>query len=170
MTHLGVISDTHGYWNPSLPEQFAGVNHILHAGDIGSQIIIDRLEQLAPTTAVLGNTDVGLVFPETASLTIEGYRILIHHIVTVGPSYQPIPRAPDPSKPDLIVFGHTHRPYSQSIDGVLRQKFLTGPQILAIFSRFVRNFFLGTSLQHDGFLGKFFVFQVTHFFTLTIDS
>ena len=119
MTHLGVISDTHGYWNPSLPEQFAGVNHILHAGDIGSQIIIDRLEQLAPTTAVLGNTDVGLVFPETASLTIEGYRILIHHIVTVGPSYQPIPQAPDPSKPDLIVFGHTHRPYSQSIDGVL---------------------------------------------------
>ncbi|HAV64105.1 MAG TPA: YfcE family phosphodiesterase, partial [Verrucomicrobiales bacterium] len=56
---IGVISDTHGYLDPKIPALFQGVEHILHAGDIGYASIILELEQIAPVTAVLGNTDIG---------------------------------------------------------------------------------------------------------------
>jgi len=57
MTRIGVVSDTHNYVDPKLAELFAGVDHILHAGDIGQPRVIRELEQLAPVTAVAGNTD-----------------------------------------------------------------------------------------------------------------
>jgi len=56
---IGVISDTHDYLDPLILQLFQGVDHIIHAGDVGMQIIIFELEQIAPTTAVIGNTDLG---------------------------------------------------------------------------------------------------------------
>ena len=54
---LGVISDTHGLLRPEAERLLTGVDHIIHAGDIGSPEIIPRLERIAPTTAVRGNVD-----------------------------------------------------------------------------------------------------------------
>jgi len=54
---IGVVSDTHGYLNPRVVEVLEGVDRILHAGDIGSQEVILRLEAVAPVTAVRGNND-----------------------------------------------------------------------------------------------------------------
>jgi hypothetical protein len=50
---IGVISDTHGCYDPLLDDLLAGAERILHAGDIGAGIL-DRLRRLAPVTAVLG--------------------------------------------------------------------------------------------------------------------
>ena len=54
---IGVVSDTHGYLNPKVPELLAGVEHILHAGDIGDAGIIEELARIAPVTTVRGNND-----------------------------------------------------------------------------------------------------------------
>src|SRR5207247_9466956 len=77
-----VISDTHGYLDPKIPKLFAGVDHILHGGDIGLPWLILELEALAPVTAVLGNTDdAGLSFKQTDVVELAGRRFLVHHIV-----------------------------------------------------------------------------------------
>src|ERR1044071_63469 len=80
---LGVISDTHNYFDPRIEKLFAGVDHILHAGDIGMPALIARLEQIASVTAVFGNTDSGLTVKETEFVELEGTRFMIHHIVDV---------------------------------------------------------------------------------------
>jgi putative phosphoesterase len=64
---VGVISDTHDYLDPRVTELFAGVEHILHAGDVGSAWITFQLEQIAPVTAVIGNTDSQLSLKEMKS-------------------------------------------------------------------------------------------------------
>jgi len=56
---LGVIADTHGLLRPQVFDAFAEVDHILHAGDLGSLELLTELEALAPVTAVYGNTDGG---------------------------------------------------------------------------------------------------------------
>ncbi len=93
---LGVISDTHGYLNPRVPELLRGVDHILHAGDIGDAGVIDELTSVAPVTAVRGNNDrTGPVsfYPEKVSLELEGRIILLTHQVNVpkvvgGPGFK----------------------------------------------------------------------------------
>ena len=54
---IGVISDTHGLLRPEALEALAGVEHIIHAGDIGSPDIVPRLAEIAPVTAIRGNVD-----------------------------------------------------------------------------------------------------------------
>ena len=54
---IGVISDTHGLLRPEALTGLAGVEHIIHAGDIGSPEIVPRLEEIAPVTAIRGNVD-----------------------------------------------------------------------------------------------------------------
>ena len=67
---------------PELPALFKGVDHILHGGDIGRAAIILELEQIAPVTAVLGNTDdPGLHFNQTEVITLADLKFLVHHIV-----------------------------------------------------------------------------------------
>jgi putative phosphoesterase len=55
---VGVISDTHGLLRPEAVEALRGVEHILHAGDVGVAAILDRLGQIAPVTAIRGNIDL----------------------------------------------------------------------------------------------------------------
>lgn len=110
---LGVISDTHGHLDPQIPALFEGVEHILHAGDIGPYSILSELERIAPVTAVLGNNDFDLTVRELEVLTLNGRKFLLHHIVDV--------RAPAPGvggpiareKPDAVIFGHTHKPFAE---------------------------------------------------------
>ena len=116
---IGVLSDTHGFLDPQIQKLFAGVDHILHAGDIGDMFIAFELEQIAPVTVVLGNTDLGLRFKETEIVELGARKFLVHHIVN--------PHAPDDKlqsrlareRPDVVVFGHTHKRFSETLNGIL---------------------------------------------------
>ncbi len=115
---IGVISDTHGYLDPKVESVFQGVDHILHAGDIGFASIILDLEFIAPVTAVLGNTDAELSFKETESLVLGGRKIIVHHIVNPCELSDQLGRRIQRERPDLVVFGHTHKPYSETVNGI----------------------------------------------------
>ena len=89
--HIGIISDTHNFFDPKIPKLFSGVEHILHAGDIGLPWIIMELENIAPVTAVLGNTDdPGLQFKQTEMVELPGRKFLVHHIVDPRKPADPI--------------------------------------------------------------------------------
>ena len=117
---IGILSDTHNYLDPSIPSLFAGVDHILHGGDIGQPGIILALEQIAPVTAVSGNTDdPGFHYRLVELVALAGRKFLLHHIVN-----PPMPAAPIKARiarehPDVVVFGHTHKPFCETMDGTL---------------------------------------------------
>ncbi|MCL4789843.1 MAG: metallophosphoesterase family protein, partial [Verrucomicrobia bacterium] len=78
---IGVISDTHGFLDPKVSKLFAGVDHILHGGDVGPYTLLAELAAIAPVTAVLGNTDTWLQLKLTEFVELGGRRFLVHHIV-----------------------------------------------------------------------------------------
>lgn len=117
---IGLVSDTHGFFDPQLPRRLAGVDHLLHAGDIGSPEIIRQLEAIAPVTAVLGNNDdPGWSFRETELVVLGGRRILVHHIVNPQAPSSVLARALKQHAPEWVVFGHTHAPFEEEISGRL---------------------------------------------------
>lgn len=117
---IGVISDTHGHLDPAVREAFAGVDHILHAGDMGFASIVLELEDIAPVTAVLGNTDdPGTDFRELEVVELGGLKFLLHHIVDPAQPGDRLGKALAHHQPNVIVFGHTHRASHQMIDGRL---------------------------------------------------
>ena len=116
---IGVISDTHDFFDPQIPELFAGVDHILHAGDIGTAWITFQLEQIAPVTAVLGNNDAGLSFKETEIVELGARKFLIHHILVPQALTQQIARHILRERPEVIVFGHTHQQFNETLGGML---------------------------------------------------
>src|SRR3954467_2881065 len=118
---LGVISDTHGLLRPEVFETFAHVDHILHAGDIGSLGLLTELELLAPVTAVYGNTDgldIRQQVPQVARLELDGFDIVVTHGDQFG---SPTPEKPNAAFPDaqILVYGHTHRPLLTLVDVVV---------------------------------------------------
>ncbi len=116
---LGVISDTHNHFDPRIPGLFAGVEHILHAGDIGLPWVILELEQIAPVTAVLGNNDDGLPYRETELVTLGGRTFLVHHILDPRQIPRKLEQRLIRSNPDVVVFGHTHRRFCENVEGTL---------------------------------------------------
>jgi hypothetical protein len=116
---IGVISDTHGWLDPKVPELFAGVSHILHAGDIGADAIIVELETIAPVTAVIGNTDSSPTFRPTEVVTLAGRKFLVHHIVDPHALKEELQLRIARERPDAVVFGHTHKAFCETIGGVL---------------------------------------------------
>lgn len=116
---IGVISDTHGHLDPKVAEVFDGVNHILHGGDIGYPSIILELEYIAPVTAVLGNNDAGLNFRETEVVTLGDRKFLVHHIVDVVAPHETLKRRIIRERPDVVVFGHTHKRFCETIGDTL---------------------------------------------------
>jgi putative phosphoesterase len=118
---LGIISDTHGLLRPEVFDAFEGVDHILHAGDLGPLELLTELEALAPVTAVYGNTDEGEVrahLPAVASIELDGFRIVVTHGHQFG---SPTPELLNTAFPDaeILVFGHTHRPLLTLVDVVV---------------------------------------------------
>lgn len=118
---LGVISDTHGLLRPQVFDVFREVDHILHAGDVGSLDLLTELEAIAPVTAVYGNTDgfdVRAKLPQVAELELDGFRIVVTHGDQFG---TPTPEALNAAFPDaeILVFGHTHRPLLTLVDVVV---------------------------------------------------
>jgi uncharacterized protein len=116
---IGVISDTHNFFDPRIPEIFAGVDRILHAGDIGLPWIILELESIAPTTAVLGNTDGVLSYRETEVVELAGRKFLVHHIVDPHDLSAVALKRISRAKPDVVVFGHSHKPFNEVIGRTL---------------------------------------------------
>lgn len=117
---IGVLSDTHGFLDPRIPELFAGMDHILHAGDIGYPAIILDLRDVAPVTAVLGNTDDPRIgYRETESIRLGGRMFLVHHIVDPQHLSDRVKPHILRERPDVVVFGHTHKPLSERINGTL---------------------------------------------------
>jgi hypothetical protein len=116
---IGVLSDTHGFLDPRIAGLFAGVGHILHAGDIGDPMIELELKFIAPVTVVVGNNDPGLPFKETEVVTLAGKKFLIHHIVNPRAPAEKLKLRLAKEKPDVVVFGHTHKPFCETIGGIL---------------------------------------------------
>ena len=116
---IGVIADTHDHFDPKIPKLFAGVDHILHGGDIGLPWIILELEQIAPVTAVLGNNDTGLDLKETEIVLLGSRKFLVHHIVDVRTPAESVRALLEKQRPDVVVFGHSHKPHSESIGQTL---------------------------------------------------
>jgi putative phosphoesterase len=106
---IGLIADTHGVLRPEVLDAFAGVEHILHAGDVGSLDVLDGLARVAPVTAVRGNVDAGLGLPDVARCELAGARVVVVHGDRMGsPTPEKVAeRYPDA---DLVVYGHSHRP------------------------------------------------------------
>jgi putative phosphoesterase len=118
--NIGVISDTHNFLDPEVSKLFAGVDHILHAGDIGLPRILQELEQIAPVTAVLGNTDGPLPsVRETELVELGGRKFLVHHIVNPHGLSEALERRLAREQPGVVVFGHTHKPFSQTVGATL---------------------------------------------------
>lgn len=115
---IGLISDTHGYVDPRVAGLFVGVEHILHAGDIGSDRIIAELETIAPVTAVLGNNDDSPNFALTRTVEMGGRKFLVHHIVSPRSLTDELRVRIARERPAVVVFGHTHQPFSETIAGV----------------------------------------------------
>jgi putative phosphoesterase len=117
---IGVISDTHNFLDPRVPAIFQGVDHILHGGDVGLPRIILELEEIAAVTAVLGNTDEpshGYRLTETLHLCDR--KFLIHHIVNPRALDEHLEKRIKREKPEVVVFGHTHKPFCEEIGRIL---------------------------------------------------
>lgn len=118
---IGIISDTHGLLRAQVFEAFDGVEHILHAGDVGDPDILAELAAIAPVTAVWGNvdgTEIRARVPEVARLELGGVRIVIIHGMQFG---SPTPQKVAAAHADagLVVFGHSHRPLIQQVGPTL---------------------------------------------------
>ena len=116
---LGLISDTHSFLDPRLPQIFHGVDHILHAGDIGPDRLLAQLESIAPVTAVLGNTDSSNWINLTETPTLGSHKFLIYHIVSPHALTPELDATIKHASPHVVVFGHTHRRFNETINGVL---------------------------------------------------
>jgi putative phosphoesterase len=122
---IGVLSDTHGYLDPAVLAHFAGVSHIIHAGDVMDTAILSALERVAPLTAVAGNLDDGELtqrLPTEASGEIAGVRFVVAHKprrLLKRLEAGKIAVGPDGARPQLVVWGHTHVPSAAWVEGAL---------------------------------------------------
>jgi putative phosphoesterase len=120
-TLVGVISDTHGLLDEKVLELFSGVQHIIHAGDIGKEDLIWRLEAIAPVIAVRGNNDADtMCFPNERMALVEGRTFYVRHIfATVEKLTQAQQRVIERHMADAVIFGHSHKAYTGTWRGTL---------------------------------------------------
>ena len=113
---IGVISDTHDLVRPAAKLALAGVDRILHAGDICGRDVLDELQQVAPVTAVRGNNDRGAWAGSirlTEAVEIGSISIYILH------DLNELDLDPKAAGFRIVISGHSHRPSMQEKDGVL---------------------------------------------------
>ena len=151
---IGVISDTHGLLRPEAIEALRGSEHIIHAGDVGSPEILDKLSAIAPVTAVRGNIDKAVwsrKLPETQVLELGGISIYVLH------DRAKLDLNPKAAGFAVVVSGHSHVPKQETCDGVLYfNPGSAGPQ------RFKLPVSLGRLILEDGGVrGELLHFRVT---------
>ena len=113
---IGVISDTHGLLRPEAVAALRGVEHILHAGDVGDVAILDALRKIAPVTAIRGNVDVSgpcAELPNTEVVELGGRLFYLVHAV------QDLDINPVAAGVAMVVSGHSHKASVQVKDGVV---------------------------------------------------
>ena len=112
MKRIGVLSDTHAYWDDKYLEYFEECDEIWHAGDIGSTDVADRLAAFRPLRAVCGNCDGGdlrRMFPPLLRWRCEGADVLMTHIGGYPGRYdRSIVRQLVERPPKLFICGHSH--------------------------------------------------------------
>ena len=113
MKKIGIISDTHGYWDEKYQTYLGECDEIWHAGDIGSSEIADCFENMHPIfRAVYGNIDgyeIRARYPELLRFKCEGVEVLMKHIGGYPGRYDPSIRAKIiANPPGLFIFGHSH--------------------------------------------------------------
>jgi len=116
MPHIGVISDTHGLLRPQAVAALQGSALIIHAGDVGPAEILDELRKIAPVIAVRGNVDRGAWaerLPQSEIVEHEGIRLYVLHIL------DDLDLDPPTAGFHAVISGHTHRPKTETKDGVL---------------------------------------------------
>lgn len=110
---VGVLSDTHGRLDSDIVDVFAGVDHIIHAGDVGDRDILETLAVLAPVTAVRGNSDEdGWVdLPEAVTAAFGDLTLHVRHdLAMVELLDAPVLAAMQRSAHGMIISGHTPTP------------------------------------------------------------
>lgn len=113
---VGVISDTHGLLRPEAREALKDVDHVIHAGDIGSPAVLEALKQIAPLTVIRGNNDQEAWahdIPETTTVKLSGRRIYVLH------SIADLDLDPGAHQIDVVISGHSHKPVIRESKGVL---------------------------------------------------
>jgi len=116
MTLVGLISDTHGLLRREVATALAGVDRILHAGDVGRPEILEALQAIAPVTAVRGNVDTAAwaeKLPADTVSWIDGFNIYMIH------SLHQMRIVPKAARMDVVVSGHSHKPLIETLDDVL---------------------------------------------------
>ena len=112
MTKIGLISDTHGYLDPSVFKYFDQVDEIWHAGDIGESGVLDQLKAHKTTKAVFGNIDTPQYqrdLPEVLIEDINGLKIMMIHIAGKPPRYaKGIKGLLKEHQPQVLICGHSH--------------------------------------------------------------
>jgi putative phosphoesterase len=113
---IGVVSDTHGLYRPQVAQALAGVERILHLGDVGNPSVLEELAKIAPVTAVRGNVDRSgpcAELPETDVVLIaDRYVYMLHDLNTLHLD-------PAAGKFAAVLFGHSHVPNFYTRKGVL---------------------------------------------------
>lgn len=116
MLRIGLISDTHGLLRPEALAFLRGSDHIVHAGDIGNQDILQKLSAIAPVTSVRGNNDKDAwaeAIPETQLMKFgKTFVYVLHDLAQLDID-------PKAAGVDVVVSGHSHRPVVEKRDDVL---------------------------------------------------
>ena len=112
MVKVGLLSDTHSYWDKKYLQYFSSCDEIWHAGDIGSLEILNRLETFKPVRAVYGNIDgypIRTICPKNLRFKIEEIDVWITHIGGYPGKYAPDVK-PEiyNNPPQLFICGHSH--------------------------------------------------------------
>jgi len=113
---IGLVSDTHGLVRPSAVKALAGVERIVHAGDVGDPAVLAQLEKVAPVVAIRGNNDQGpwaRSLPETEVVEVAGALLYVIH------DLHELDLDPAAAGFHAVVSGHSHRPGIERRAGVL---------------------------------------------------
>jgi putative phosphoesterase len=115
---IGILSDTHGLLRPEVLTTLRAshVDHILHAGDVGDPQILEALRQIAPVTAIRGNTDTSgpcAQLPATEAVELAGHLFYLIH------SIHDLDLDPAAAGISAVISGHSHRPETRTHRGVL---------------------------------------------------
>ncbi|MFK8008009.1 MAG: metallophosphoesterase [Saprospiraceae bacterium] len=112
MKKIGLLSDTHSYFDEKIYEYFKEVDEIWHAGDIGSMQVVEQLEAFKPLRAVYGNIDnatIRAAFPLNNIFMCEEMKVWITHIGGYPGRYNARVREEMPNhNPDIFITGHSH--------------------------------------------------------------
>lgn len=174
---LAVLSDTHDYFDPRLPEMLGGVEGILHAGDVASEDVLAELGRIAKVYAVRGNVNArGLKLPTSLRLQFEGVQVEILHQLTIPQSeleawadgemlgkMHPERRdaflASFDAATRVVIFGHSHQPCLMTLGhrlffnpGSAGQQRFSLPRcfgMLEIFPRGVRGTVISLERQNE---------------------